>query len=82
MEDLEVGLLEYEIAEEFLAEIKKEFRRGDEKSIKVAEFRRLEQGEKIIEEFVQEFKRAVRGSRYEERLLVEKFKRRINTIIY
>ena len=31
-----------------------------------------------MEEFVQEFKRAARGSRYEGRLLIEKFKREMN----
>jgi len=31
-----------------------------------------------MEEFIQEFKRAARGSRYEERLLVEEFKREMN----
>ena len=35
----------------------------------------------MIEEFVQEFKRAVRGSGYERRLLVEEFKRGINGVI-
>jgi len=40
---LEVGLLKYETAGEFLAEIRKEFGGGDEKSVKVAELRRLEQ---------------------------------------
>ena len=34
-----------------------------------------------MEEYVQEFKRAVRGSRYEGRLLVEEFKREINSAI-
>ena len=34
---------------------KKEFRGGDEKSVKIAELRRIEQGGRIIEEFVQEF---------------------------
>jgi len=34
-----------------------------------------------MEEFVQEFRRAVRGSKYEERPLVEEFKREINIII-
>ena len=42
MEDLEVGVLEYEIAEEFLAEIRKEFGEEDEKTVKVAELRRIE----------------------------------------
>jgi len=31
-----------------------------------------------MEEFVQEFKRMARGSRYEERLLMEEFKRGMN----
>jgi len=48
---------------EFLTDIKKEFGRGDEKTIKVTELKRLEQGEKTIEKFVQEFKRAAKGSR-------------------
>ena len=34
-----------------------------------------------MEEFVQEFRRAVRSSRYEERPLVEEFKRGINGMI-
>jgi len=57
LEDLEVELLEYEMTREFLAEIKKEFERGDKEAVKVAELRRLEQREKIMEEFVQEFKK-------------------------
>ena len=32
----------------------------------------------MIEEFVQEFKRVTRGSRYEGRLLVEEFKKGMN----
>jgi len=35
-----------------------------------------------MEEFVQEFKRVVRGSRYEGRLLVEEFKRGVNGVIW
>ena len=42
MEDLEAGLLEYEIAGEFLAEIKREFKGEDEETVKVAELKRLE----------------------------------------
>ena len=49
--------------------------------MKAAEMRKLEQGERTMEEFVQEFKRAVRGSRYEGRLLVEEFKRGMNGVI-
>jgi len=62
LEDLEEGVLEYEIVGEFLADIKKEFRGGDKETVKVVELERLEQEEKMIEEFVQEFRRAARGS--------------------
>jgi len=41
----------------------------------------LEQGGRIIEEFVQEFWKAARESRYEGRVLVEEFKRQINGVI-
>ena len=75
-----LGLLEYETAEEFLAEIRKEFG-GDEDPVKVAELRRLEKEGKTIEEFVQEFRRTAKGSRYEERLLVEEFKRGMSRAI-
>jgi len=43
--------------------------------------RRLEQEEKTMEEFVQEFRRTVKRSRYERRLLIEEFKRGINRTI-
>ena len=42
LEDLEGGLLEYETVGEFLADIRKEFGREDEESVKVAELRKLE----------------------------------------
>ena len=66
--------MEYEMAEEFLTVLKKEFGGGEEEAVKAAELRKLEQGGKTMEEFVQEFKRAVRGSGYERRPLVEEFK--------
>jgi len=78
MEELEAGEIEYEIAEEFLTSLKKEFRGGEEESVKAVELRKLEQGEKTMEEFVQEFKKAARGSRYEGRPLIEEFKRGMN----
>ena len=52
LEDLEVGLLKYELVGEFLIEIKKEFGENDEESVKVAELRELEQKGKMMKEFV------------------------------
>ena len=80
-EELEAEKIKYETAEEFLISLKKEFSTREEESVKVTELRKLEQGERMIEEFVQEFKRAARGSRYKRRLLVEEFKRRMNGAI-
>ena len=81
MEELETGEIEYETVEEFLTSLKKEFGGGEEESVKAAELRKLEQGRRTMEEFVQEFKRAVRGSGYERRPLVEEFKRGMNGAI-
>ena len=78
MKELKVGEIEYETATEFLTVLKKEFDGGEEEAVKAAELRKLEQGGRIIEEFIQEFKRVARESGYEGRPLVEEFKRRIN----
>ena len=78
MEELESGEVEYESVEEFLTILRKEFGGGEEESVKAAELRKLEQGGRTMEEFVQEFKRAARGSGYEGRPLVEEFKREMN----
>ena len=70
--------MEYETVEEFLTVLRKEFGGGKEEVVKTAELRKLEQGGRTMEEFVQEFKRTARGSGYEGRLLVKEFKRGIN----
>ena len=74
MEKLESGEVEYESVEEFFTNLKREFGEGEEELMKVAELKWLEQGGKTMEEFVQIFKRVARGSGYEGRPLVEKFK--------
>ena len=78
MEELESGEVEYESVEELFTCLKKEFGGGEEESVKTAELRKLEQGGRTMEEFIQEFKRAARGSGYEGRPLVEEFKRGMN----
>ena len=75
---METGKVEYESAEKFLTCLRKEFGEEEEESVKAAELRKLEQGGRTMEEFIQEFKRAARGSGYEGRPLVEEFKRGIN----
>jgi len=78
MEELESGEVEYETVEEFLTSLRKEFGREEEELVKAAELRRMEQGGKTMEEYVQEFKRTARGSGYEGRPLIEEFKRGMN----
>ena len=58
-----------------MTSLKREFRGGEEKSVKAAELRKLEQGGRTIEEFVQELRRVARRSGYEGRPLIEEFKR-------
>ena len=78
IEKLEIGEMEYETVKEFLTSLKKEFGGEEEESVKAVELRKLEQGGRMMEEFVQEFKRTARGSRYKGRPLMKEFKRGIN----
>ena len=78
MEELEAEEIEYKTAEEFLMNLKKKFGGGEKEAVKAVELRKLEQEGKTIEEFVQEFKRAAKGSGYEGRPLVKEFKRGMN----
>ena len=74
MEELETGEIEFESVGEFLAEIRREFGGGDKESVKVAGLKKIKQGGRTMEEFVQDFKRVARESRYEGHLLIEEFK--------
>ena len=64
-----------------MAEIRNEFRGGDEESVKVAELKKIKEEGKNIEEFVQDFKKVARGSGYKECPLIEEFKRGMNRSI-
>jgi len=52
LEELKVGELKFETIGKFLGEIKNEFRGGEEESIKAVELRKIEQGGRIMEEFI------------------------------
>jgi len=52
MEELEIGEVEYETAEELLMSLKKEFGGGEEVVVKAAELRKLEQGGRMMKEFM------------------------------
>jgi len=53
MEEIETGEIEFESTGKFLAKIKREFGGRDEESVKVAELKKIKQGERTMEEFVQ-----------------------------
>jgi len=77
---LEIKEAKFRSVGEFLLELKKEF--GEDKElVKVIKLKRIEQGERTMKEFVQEFQRAVRESEYEGRVLVEEFKRGMSRLI-
>jgi len=49
---LESRSLSYITVEKFLANLKNDFERGDDKTMKVAELKKLKQKSRIMEEFV------------------------------
>ena len=63
---------------EFLTDLKQEFSREDE-TMKVEGLKKIEQENKIMKEFIQEFRRAARGSRYEESIIMMIMIMKINT---
>jgi len=58
--------------------LEKEFERENNEPAKVTELKQLEQGLKIIDEFVQIFRKVAKRSSYKEKALIEKFKKEIN----
>ena len=78
LEDLENKNLEFMIVEEFLVDLEKEFSSENDETIKVMELKKVKQENRIMEKFIQVFRRVARGSEYEKRLLIEEFKRDMN----
>jgi len=81
IENLKSGNVSYTTVGEFLLDLKKEFGEGNNKIIKVTELKKVEQESRTIKEIVQKFRRVAKESRYERRLLVEEFKREMNSVI-
>ena len=81
MKDLKNRSLIYAIVEEFLIDLKQEFCGEDNKMIKMAELKKVEQRSRIMKKFVQKFRKVTRSSRYKERLLIKEFKRRMIRMI-
>ena len=71
-----------ETVEELFAKMWEEFREFDKESRKVDELRVLKQGGQTYNEYIQIFKKVLRGSGYEGRPLIEEFKRGLNGNIW
>ena len=65
IKDLEGGNVEYISVEDFLADLKIEFEKENNKLAKVTKLKRVEQRGRIIKEFIQKLKRVVRRSSFE-----------------
>jgi len=61
------------ISKGIFVRVKKEFDEEDEELVKVAKLKKIEKGERIMEDFVQEFRKVARESGYKERVLVKEF---------
>jgi len=81
LDEITNGTSAVQIVEELFTKIRQEFGEFDEESRKVDKLRVLEQGGKTVNKYVQEFRRAARGSSYEGRALVEEFKRGLNGVV-
>jgi len=81
LDEIEKGTSEVKKMEELFEKMREEFREFDKESRKADELRLLVQGPRTCDEYVQEFKRAARGSGYEGRVLINKFKRELNGTI-
>jgi len=73
LEEIKKGTSEVETMEELFEKMREEFGEFDEESRKVDKLRLLVQGSRTCNKYVQEFKRAARGSGYKERALIEEF---------
>ena len=58
--------IQFESAEDFLAELKRDFEESNNKLAKVAKLKKTEQRVNTMKEFVQYFRRAARNNRYKE----------------
>ena len=82
IEDLENRSLELTMVEDFLINLKQEFKSKDDELVKVVELKKIEQESKIMRKFIQKFRRAARESSFERRLLIKEFKREMNRVIW
>ena len=72
---------EVESAEQLFTKIRNNFGETLEEERKIEQLRTIEQGGRLCDKYVQEFKKVTRRSGYERRPLIEEFKRGLNRAI-
>ena len=72
---------EVESAEQLFTKMRDNFGKILEKERKIEQLRKIEQGGRTCDEYVQEFKKVARRSGYERRPLIKEFKRGLNRSI-
>jgi len=78
LDELAKGELEVELVEQLFTKIKNDFGETLEEERKIEQLRTIEQGGRICNKYMQEFKKVTRGSGYERKPLIEEFKRGLN----
>jgi len=81
MDKLVKGESEVETVKQLFSKIRNDFGETSEEERKIEQLWTMEQGGRTCDEYVQEFKKVMRGSGYEERPLIEEFKRGLNGMI-
>ena len=69
---------EVELVEQLFTKIRNNFGKILEKERKIEQLKTIKQGGRTCDEYVQEFKKVIRECSYEERPLIEEFKRGLN----
>jgi len=81
LDKLVKGESKVESAEQLFTKIRNNFGETSEEERKIEQLRTIEQGGRMCDEYVQEFKKVARGSGYEGRPLIEEFKKGLNGAI-
>ena len=69
---------EVEIVEKLFNKMRNEFGETEEEEKKIEQLRTIEQRDRTYDEYIQEFKKITRESRYERQSLIKEFKRGLN----
>ena len=78
LDELTKGESEVESTEQLFTKIRNNFGETLEEKRKIKQLRTIKQGGRICDKYMQKFKKVARGSGYERRPLIEKFKRGLN----